>query len=157
MPIKFTAKYDRIPFDDGENYVEVRGLNLPDISALVDAHTATVSNLFDKFTGRDPDSFSNLDAAVLARELITKFPAVCAHVVALAADATDELEMVAKLPVDVQIAALEKIANRTFVLQGGLGNFLETVLRMAQSANGLTAKTKSLQSSLNGSKDSTGK
>jgi len=156
MPVKFTAKYERIAFDE-DNYLDIRGLNLPDISALVDAHADTVSGLFDKFTGRDAQSFGTADAATLARELIVTFPAVCAHIVALAADAIDEFDTIKTLPIDVQVTALEKIANRTFAMQGGLGKFLETVLRMAQGANGLTAKSKSLQASMNGSAASIGK
>lgn len=141
MAIKFTVKTERVDF--GDNFVEVRGLSLPDISALVDAHTMTAVELFDKFTGRDKDSFTDADAATLARELVVKFPAICAHVIALAADAVDDYDLIKKLPADVQISALEKTAALTFQMQGGLGNFLETVLRLAKGANGLSDKLKS--------------
>lgn len=142
MALKFSIKKERIEFSDGD-YVEVRGLALPDISALVDAHTATAVELFDKFTGRDADSFTDNDAGTLARELLIKFPAISTHVIALAADAVDQYDNIALLPPDVQVAALEKIAALTFQMQGGLGNFVETVLRLVKGANGLSTKLKS--------------
>lgn len=143
MALKFSIKTARVEFsgaDDEANFVEVRGLNLPDIAKLVEAHTNTCIELYDKFVGRDPDSFSAADAATLGRELILKFPAICSDVIAIAADAEDQLADIKKLPPDVQVASLEKIANLTFAMQGGLGNFVEIVTRMASGANGLKEK-----------------
>lgn len=149
MALKFSMKKERVPFADGD-YVEVRGLSLPDLSTLVDAHLETVTDLFNKFTGRDPNSFTNADAGTLARELVVKFPAICTHVIALAADVIDHFDDVAKLPPDVQVASLEKIATLTFQMQGGLGNFVETVLRIAKGANGLSDQIKKPRNLVNG-------
>lgn len=156
MALKFTLKTERVEFAGGD-YVEVRGLALPDISALVDAHADTAVEIFNKFTGRDADAFTEGDAATLARELLLKFPAVSSHAIALAADAVDQYDAICLLPPDVQISALEKIGKLTFQMQGGLGNFVETVLRLMQGANGLSAKVKSPLNSLSGSTASTAK
>ena len=156
MALKFTLKTERVEFADGD-YVEVRGLALPDISALVDAHTATAVEIFDRFTGRAADPFTNDDAGTLAKELLLKFPAISTHVIALAADAVDKFDEIKLLPPDVQVACLEKIGNLTFQMQGGLGNFVETVLRLVRAGNGLSAKLKSRPNSQNGSTASIGK
>lgn len=136
MALKYTPKIGRIEFAD-DDFIEVRGLGLPDISQLVEVHAQTAVEIFNKFTGRDKDGFTIDDAATLAQELLIKFPAVVAHVIALAADATDQMNTISSLPTDVQIAALEKIGSLTFQMQGGLGNFVETVTRLVRGANGL--------------------
>ena len=156
MALKFTLKKERVEFAD-DDFVEVRGLALPDISALVDAHADSAVEIFNKFTGRDPNSFTEGDAAAVGRELLLKFPAISTHAIALAADAVDQFDEIKLLPPDVQIACLEKIGKLTFQMQGGLGNFAETVLRLVREANGLSAKLKSPRISQNGSTASIGK
>ena len=141
MALKFTLKTKRIEFADGD-YVEVRGLALPDIVQLVECHTETVTGLFDRFTGRDPNSFTEEEAGSLALNLASAFPGIAAHVIALGADAIDEIDTINKLPIDVQAEALEAISNLTFAMQGGVKNFAETVTRIAGGANGLVAQMK---------------
>lgn len=141
MALKITLKTERIDFADGD-FIEVRGLGVPDIMQLVEVHSETVSDLFDQFTGRDPNSITIDDLDQVPMALATRCPAIVAHVIALAADAQDQMDVVAKLPIDVQVAALEKIGTLTFGMQGGVKNFVETVTRIARGADGLIKEVK---------------
>lgn len=139
MGMKYTLKTERIEFGE-DDWIEVRGLGLPDIMQLFDANGDSVQAVYDKFVGLDPNSISEEAAAdplALAGSLAQMFPALIAHVIALAADVTDSLYHVSKLPIDVQAAALEKIFKLTFAMSGGPKKFLETVVRMAGSVSGL--------------------
>lgn len=142
MALNFILRKRKIEFDDGENSIEVRGLSVSDVSILIETHRDTAERLFDKFTGRHPDSISMDEAADVALGMVTSFPTVMAHVIALAADANDRIGDVVQLPVDVQVAALEAVAALTISMTGGLKNFVEMVLRMAQGANHLVTELK---------------
>jgi hypothetical protein len=152
MALKYTPKRAKIEFSDGD-YVEVRGLSLPDLRILYETHAETVTSLFDKFTGRDPDNFSIEDLSLLAQVLVVEFPAIVAHVIALGADEPEQFETIATLPIDVQASALEKIAHLSFAMQGGAKNFAEIVVRMGEGVSGLKGevKQKNLLPSSNGS------
>lgn len=136
MALKYTPKTERIEFADGD-FIEVRGLSVPDIQQLVEVNMETARDLFDQFSGRAENSFTLDDATSLARHLVTTAPAIMAHVIALGADSTDQFDVIKTLPLDVQMAALEKIAKLTFAMQGGAKNFVETVLRISEGVNGL--------------------
>lgn len=156
MALKFTPKVKRIEFAE-DNFIEVRGLGLADVSQLVDVHAQTAVEIFNKFTGRDSEAFTVDDMATVAQQLLIKFPGVVAHTIALAADEPNQIDVISKLPVGAQVEALETIGQLTFEMQGGLGNFVETVTRLARGANGLAKMVPSLPNSPNGSTDSTGK
>ncbi|AEG53115.1 phage pre-tape measure protein [Sinorhizobium meliloti] len=134
MPLNYTLKYDSIKFTGGE--LSVRGLTVPDITQLVHIHQDAALSIYDRF--KDPKMLGEGSVESVAQELLGKFPSVVAHLIALAADEPHRLDDYAKLPIDVQVAALEKIAILTFAMEGGLKNFIETVTRIAASAGGLT-------------------
>lgn len=136
MTLKFTPKRKRIEFSDGD-YIEVRGLNVPDISKLVETHRESAIMLYNKFTGLDAQPFTEDESSALATILVTTVPAVVAHVIAMACESEDQFELITQLPMDVQVSALEAISNLTFTMQGGVKNFVETVLRISEGVNGL--------------------
>ncbi len=128
----------RIEFGE-DGHIEVRGLALPDIHQLVAVNYDEIAPLFDRFTGRDasnPITADDIDNGIMV-DLVAKFPAIAAHVIALAADEPAAFSDIMKLPLGVQVAALEAIGTMTFSAPGGLKNFLETVLAVARGANGL--------------------
>lgn len=134
--LNFTPQQVTIEFGDGHS-LSVRGLNVPDLTQLIEVHQDAARELYDRVTGRDGEVITTFDAGSLAAALAATVPAMVAHTIALAADVPDRIEDVAKLPIDVQVAALEKIAGLTLAMSGGLGNFLEMVTRISAGANHL--------------------
>jgi len=142
VALKFTPQTKTIHFTGGS--ISIRGLSYPDIAQLVAAHRDTATELYERFTGiRKQDAITAEDAGSIALDVVTKMPAIAAHVVALAADVPDEFENVLRLPIDVLTAALETTALLTFSMEGGAKNFLETVTRIATGANRITDDIKS--------------
>lgn len=156
MALKYTPKSGRIEFGD-DDFIEVRGLDVPDITQLFEVHTNDVALIYDKVVGRDPDSFAMSDVEALYAEISVSFPGVVNHVIAMAADATNQFVLVSQLPLDVKVAALERIGVLTFQMSGGLGNFLEIVMRVARKVRGLLKDLKAPLPLENGSSVSTAK
>lgn len=144
--MKYTLKTETIKFEGGE--ITVRGLTVPDITQLVQVHQDSAVAIYAKFTGKDAEQLSEQTVESVALELLGKFPAAIAHLLYLC-DAEREpsinVEAYASLPVDVQVVALEKIAELTFAMQGGLKNFVETVVRIAANAGGLSKELRKPQ------------
>lgn len=136
MALKRTLITETILFNGGE--ITVRGLTVPDISQLVQVHQDTAKSIYDRFSGKNADALSEQTVESLALEILGQFPAAVAHLIALCGDEPELIAEYAKLPVDVQVAALEKIAVLTFAMEGGVKNFVETVTRIAASAGGLS-------------------
>lgn len=157
MALKYTPMDGRIEFGD-DDFIEVRGLDVSDITQLFEVNQLVVAQIYDKVVGRDPDSFTMTDVEQLYAELVVAFPSVVNHVIALAADSLDQFVVVSRLPLDVKVAALERIGLMTFQMSGGLGNFLEIVMRVARKVRGLVKDLKApLLPSENGSSVSTAK
>jgi hypothetical protein len=149
VPIKFTPGEATIKFEpDGE--LTVHGLTVPNIAVLVSVHKDKAESFYNRVSGLNKTNAIDSLSDVMA-EAISTMPLVVSHIIAVAADAEDEIDLVQKLPLDVQVAALEKIGELTFAMQGGPKNFLETVRRMAAGANRLADEVKSPLPSQNGS------
>lgn len=144
--MKYTLKTETIKFEGGE--ITVRGLTVPDITQLVQVHQDSAVAIYEKFTGKDASALSEQTVESVALELLGKFPAAIAHLLFLC-DAEREpgtaVDPYATLPVDVQVASLEAIATLTFAMQGGLKNFVETVVRIAANAGGLSKELRKPQ------------
>lgn len=134
MALKFALKTAKIEISGPENYVEVRGLSLNDVVQLVMLHREVIEELFNRFSGRDPDDITEADAAQTIMEMVEKAPGMVAHIIALAADALDQYDTVVQLPVGVQVTCLEKIGEFTFATGGGPKKLLGMALKMAGNA-----------------------
>lgn len=156
MALKYTPKSGRIEFGDDE-FIEVRGLDVSDITQLFEVHQSIVAEIYDKVVGRDQDSITMQDAEALYAEVVVMAPMLVNHLIALSASVPDQITLVGQLPLDVKIAALEKIAILTFQMSGGLGNFLEIVMRVAGKVRGLVKNLKAPLPLENGSSVSTAK
>ncbi|SON54317.1 hypothetical protein HDIA_0776 [Hartmannibacter diazotrophicus] len=143
MAINHTLKIETISFDGGS--VEVHGLTTPHIMAFVSAYTNEARAIYDKFTGRDAKLLTDATVEGMALEFISKFPAAMAMIIAMAADEPENVEGAQNLPIDVQVAALEAIGRLSFAMSGGFENFMRTVTRLAQNADGLAKATKKRQ------------
>jgi hypothetical protein len=76
---------------------QVRGLSLQDVVLLLENHKAALVEVFAGESGTDFE------------QLIQKFPAFIAAAIAYAADEHDLEEQVAKLPIGVQLRAVQEV------------------------------------------------
>lgn len=133
-----------VEFPGGD--ITVRGLNLADILTIIQNHRAPLDALFKaigekaKLPKGTPGSEFELDElGIQLMPLISQAPDAAAQIIACAADepGPDGLRIAKRLPLPVQVDALEKILALTFQTIGGPKKLLETVIRLAQGANGL--------------------
>jgi len=117
---------------NGKVGFDVRGLSVQDITILFTTHGASVDKIFSFIEGahQGDDGF---DVKEFGADLIIKAPQVVAQMIALAADMPDQA-VAARMPLPVQIRALEQIYKLTIEETGGLTDFLALVLRLIQSA-----------------------
>lgn len=116
----------------------VRGVALADVTALVSHHGPALAGLFkDVIKGKDI-TLSVEGVTALGMDALKTAPELVAELIALAADEGDleSIRIAAKLPIPVQVEAVEKIARLTFAMEGGLGKLVETVIRIAQGTSG---------------------
>lgn len=143
MTFKYNPPQQTITFAGGE--FTIRGLALVDVTQLIATHKDTISGVFDQFAGRRADQIQGSEMLGAALGLVEHSPALAAHVIALSSDSPESFDEIKKLPVDVQVEAIEKIAAMTFAMEGGSKKFWETVIRLSKATN------KALQASTNGS------
>lgn len=122
----------------GGEVFAVRGLCLDDISYLMRRHGPHIKKLFEDFTQKGEVTVEGV--AAFAMPILQSAPEIAAELIACAAGERDATSITARLPVPVQLDALEKLALLTFDAEGGPKKLLETVLRMAQGVSGLVAQ-----------------
>lgn len=114
----------------GGNSFTVRGLSVDDITQLVNAHRPALEAIFNKF--EEQGDLSLEMTATIVEGMISSFPGFVAQAIALAADEPGEGAKVRKLPVSIQVEAVERIGRLTFISEGGLKNVLATVVKIIQ-------------------------
>lgn len=124
MPLIYTLKYETIKFADGE--LSVRGLGILELQQLVAVHTDAAVTLFNEISALSKQE--RIDIAKLITGVAQRFSSVVAHAIAMAADEPDRYEDYLRLHVDVQWAAIEKIVQLSFGMDGGAKKFFQTVV-----------------------------
>jgi len=128
---------------------DVRGLSLPDIIAIVHDYREDAVALFERFSN---DEEVNGD---ILYKVIEMAPDLVALLINLASDGNKTtLPIARKLPIQVQLDALESIAGLTFDAEGGPKKLVETVVRMM---GGFTDVSEAAQASMISSGASTSK
>lgn len=110
-------------------YVNLRGLNASDISILFQEHEAIMSMLF----GEKID-FTNESA--VARELTLRFPLFAYLVIALSINEPEKAELIAKLPLPIQIELFMNVFRLTMPL-----GVKETVKKLKEELKPLLKST----------------
>jgi hypothetical protein len=135
---------------DANTSFDVRGISFEDITRLVNKHGPVCVLIYTKFTeaktkhGLRPETVGQL--LTLAMQ---QFPEAVAELIALSADEPDMTAKVQRLPIGVQLDAIEKVIGLTFSGEADVKKLVETVTRMAE---GVTASLQNLQTaSANGS------
>ncbi|UVK46818.1 hypothetical protein BPNPMPFG_002528 [Mesorhizobium sp. AR07] len=117
----------------GGQSLTVRGLCLPDITAIVRGHRTVLTELYaEAIAGKLSGSIEEVALAMLG-----DFVPLASLVIATATDAPHLAPLAAKLPLAVQADALNKIIRLTLVGEGGLEKLMEIVTGALVGANTL--------------------
>lgn len=116
--------------------IEVRGLSFEDFTRLFTEYGKTTDQIFSFIENiQANDGKADFDAKAFGADLIVKAPKAVASLIALAADMPDRATQVARMPLPVQVRALESIYRMTVEEAGGLHDFLALVLRIAKQVS----------------------
>lgn len=126
----------------GKTSFEVFGLNGANIVRLVRVHGPAIRALYEAATA-DGAEVSMENAGQIASVLMEAAPDLVADIIALAAQDPEAAPIAAKLSGPVQLAALEKIADLTFSIEGGPKKAWETVIRVINGVSSLMGTTAS--------------
>lgn len=124
-----------VPLPDGSSFA-VRGIAAQDVAILIAAHASTMETFFARFQSGEAQGQTDL---AMGMSLITEAPALMSKIIALAADEPGMESVVGKLPIGIQLDALQKIAKISFEASGGVGNFADAVARLVKGTTGLLA------------------
>lgn len=105
----------------------VYGLTADGIGYLVRKHEADLGEAYAAVRSGE------MDAAAIA-SLVQRFSGLAATVIAVSAGEPEMAETAARLPLSVQVDAIEKIGALTFVGEDAAKKFIETVIRWMQAA-----------------------
>lgn len=117
-----------------EHGLEVRGLSFQDFTQLFMQHGKALDKVLEFIEGGDAAQAmaSTFDVKAFGEGVITKAPQLVAQLIALAADMPDQATQVARMPLPVQMKLLQAIYRLTVEEAGGLADFLQLVLKLAQ-------------------------
>ena len=122
-----------VPLPGGSTFA-VRGISSQDVAVLISQHASAMETFFARFQSGAAQTQSDLETGM---SLIIEAPALMAKVIALAADEPSMESVVARLPVGVQLDALQKIAKISFEASGGPGEFVDAVVRLVKGTTAL--------------------
>lgn len=117
-----------------EDYFEVRGVALADLTRLFRRHTEVVTKLFNDFMGKKGDGkFSTEMLVEFIQEAAMDFPVLIAEIIALAADENSDegVETASQLRATVQVEALIKIMELSITTEAELKKAIETLTKAA--------------------------
>ncbi len=124
----------KVIYSGDRKVMEVRGLSFADISELVNNHKPDVDKileLWNKFDKDDMPEASMYEAmAQFAIELLNTAPAIITNVVAMCADCVDQIDRIARLPLSIQISAIEGIIYLTSEDFGGMKPMLGKIISL---------------------------
>lgn len=134
---------EKIEVTDGESFL-VRGLSLRDVGLLVGTHGGVMVALFNEYKGKfEKEGAEALDISSAGSMLFHSAPALATMAIALGADDLEAQDIIEKLPLPVQINALEKVLGLTFRTEQDLKNVAETVIRGLQGTTNALVLLKS--------------
>lgn len=120
---------------------DVRGLALDDVAQLVRNHLPDLDamiSLFQSTTNPDQAAAEMMHHAV---KLMQEAPGLAANMIALAGDQPDEVDNVRRMPMPVQLRAIEAIGRLTFEEAGGPKNFFASLKNLFQRVKPALAQT----------------
>ena len=110
----------------GNDPLVVRGFSLPDILLVVHRHRGMVEELFTQLASGEL-KYETAEETIMT--VVGEFAPVVGQVIASASGEPDEWETAMRLPLGVQVEALEKIVHLTFEANGGLEKFMGIIAK----------------------------
>ena len=104
--------------------VALRGLNIEDLSHLMQNHRKDIDKIVDAFKGQDSE---NIDYQAMVSKFLASCPGLVSQMVALSADEPEAAPKVRKMPLPLQMNLVMGVAQATFEEAGGVKKFLETL------------------------------
>jgi len=111
--------------------VDLHGISMNDFSKLLRVHYQDLSALFDQYENSTGLQMTNVALGRYAMNLIRDCPALVAHMIAIAADEPDMVDMAAKLPLLAQLDCLKAIGKLTMEEVGNLKKLVTSLTSMA--------------------------
>lgn len=133
---RYLIATEKVEIPGNEDLV-VRGLGVPEAVFLARSFFSEMQSLLEQAIAGKLDGSS---AESVIASLGENAPRLMGAIIACAADEPDQVGTAMRLPLSVQIDALEKIGRLTFVGEGGAEKFMETVIKMLSGAADLQAK-----------------
>lgn len=140
--LDFVIPTEKISWGKGAGQVvEVRGLSFNDFTQLFVKHGKGLDQLFNfiEAGAGQLEAAASKDIKTFGSGFIMRAPELVAQLIAVAADSPDQAPKVAQLPLPVQIKCLEAIYRMTVEEAGGLADFMQLVLRIAEEVR-ITAR-----------------
>lgn len=122
-----------------DDYIEVRGISLADITDLFQRHTGPLTKAFDDFMDNRMPGVA-LDMAYVQgaiQDTLIDAPRLVGDLIATAMDEPENADHAAKLPTGVQIQALFAIAQLSITTEAELKKVIGVVTTLIQSATTL--------------------
>lgn len=138
MPLsEYKPVVETVDFPGGS--FTVRAISLPDVALLIDIHEHVISSLVEKVQNRK-EIWENADneeairdiVVDLATELIRESPILVANLIAICADEQGAMNAASRLPITIQVDALNKIAKLTFTDMASVKKLAADVMSMVR-------------------------
>lgn len=124
--------------------ITLRGLNLPDVRALIASHPVETQMLYNRASqmaeqlkDKSPEQLMSMDMTEIdfvgvLGAVVQSAPVMVAHMIALASgdDDVEGISIAERLPLDIQLECLTAIGGLTFVMEGGARNFIGKVMQL---------------------------
>lgn len=120
----------------GETVIELRGLNLIDITEVFKTHLPDLSQLAMLLDANGGVNMTEQGMLNASSSLVTQAPGLVSNLIARAADDPDWVNSAAKLPVMKQIEAVTTIARLTFEEVGGVKKTVAALKDMIKAEGG---------------------
>lgn len=114
-----------------------RGLSLVDILEIVENHREALGTAFGELNG-DTDKLLASPGAI-GQGLLNALPDVAAEVIAVSLDEPDNVAEAKGMVASIQLAILEKVAEQTFIAEGGAGKVVEIVISAVAGTGALVS------------------
>lgn len=123
--------YETVEVAPGMGFT-VRGLNLADLFAVMREHTPTLVKLFAEFQSKHTPGRQFTEDMVrgMLQETVMEAPGLVFILIASASDEPALVDKVSKLPLRVQLEALEKVIMLSIKTDGELKKLQEVILRV---------------------------
>lgn len=126
---------------NGTQEIELRGLNLLDLTAIFKTHLPDLGNLAMLLDQNGGTNMTEQGLLNMSTSLVQEAPGLVASLVARAAGDPDWADSAARLPLMAQIEAVTTIARLTFDEVGGVKKTVAALKEMVKAEGGLADLT----------------